>query len=82
MYIERCGGGNGDTVTVKIGGEGKVTLISGMQDNGQGHVTSFKQVLSDKLGIDAEAIEVVQGDTDVVPNGLTGGSRLPIFAQA
>jgi carbon-monoxide dehydrogenase large subunit len=75
MYIERCGGGNGDTVTVKIGGEGKVTLISGMQDNGQGHITSFKQVLSDKLGIDAEAIEVVQGDTDVVPNGLTGGSR-------
>ena len=75
MYIERCGGGNGDTVTVKIGGEGKVTLISGMQDNGQGHITSFKQVLSDKLGIDAESIEVVQGDTDIVPNGLTGGSR-------
>jgi carbon-monoxide dehydrogenase large subunit len=75
MYIERCGGGNGDTVTVKIGGEGKVTLISGMQDNGQGHLTSFKQVISDKLGIDADAIEVVQGDTDIVPNGLTGGSR-------
>ncbi len=75
MYIERCGGGNGDTVTVKIGGEGKVTLISGMQDNGQGHITTFKQVLSDSLGIDAEAIEVIQGDTDIVPNGLTGGSR-------
>ena len=75
MYIERCGGGNGDTVTVKIGGEGRVTLISGMQDNGQGHITSFKQVLSDSLGIDADAIEVVQGDTDIVPNGLTGGSR-------
>jgi aerobic carbon-monoxide dehydrogenase large subunit len=75
MYIERCGGGTGDTVTVRIGGEGKVTLISGMQDNGQGHITSFKQVLSDKLGIDAEAIEVVQGDTDIVMDGLTGGSR-------
>ena len=75
MYIERCGGGNGDTITLKVGGDGKATVISGMQDNGQGHVTSFKQVLSEKLGIDAEAIEVVQGDTDVVPNGLTGGSR-------
>ncbi|MCZ7566404.1 MAG: xanthine dehydrogenase family protein molybdopterin-binding subunit [Burkholderiales bacterium] len=75
MYIERCGGGSGDTITVRIGGEGKVTLISGMQDNGQGHVTSFKQVLSDALGIDAETIEVVQGDTDLVPSGLTGGSR-------
>jgi carbon-monoxide dehydrogenase large subunit len=74
MYIERCGGGNGDTITLKVD-EGKVTVISGMQDNGQGHVTSFKQVLSEKLGVDAETIEVVQGDTDVVPNGLTGGSR-------
>jgi carbon-monoxide dehydrogenase large subunit len=75
MYIERCGGGNGDTITLKIGGDGRVTVISGMQDNGQGHVTSFKQVVSEKLGIDAETIEVVQGDTDIVPNGLTGGSR-------
>ncbi len=75
MYIERCGGGTGDTVTVRIGGEGKVTLISGMQDNGQGHTTSFKQVLSAQLGIDAEAIDVVQGDTDIVMDGLTGGSR-------
>ncbi len=75
MYIERCGGGTGDTITVRIGGEGRVTLFSGMQDNGQGHVTSFKQVLSDKLGIDAETIDIVQGDTDVVTDGLTGGSR-------
>jgi len=75
MYIERCGGGNGDTITLKIGGDGKATVISGMQDNGQGHVTSFKQVLSEKLCIDAETIDVVQGDTDIVPNGLTGGSR-------
>jgi len=75
MYIERCGGGTGDTITVQIGGEGRVALISGMQDNGQGHITSFKQILSDKLGIDAEAIDVVQGDTDVVTDGLTGGSR-------
>jgi carbon-monoxide dehydrogenase large subunit len=46
-----------------------------MQDNGQGHVTSLKQVVSDTLGIDQETIEIVQGDTDVVPSGLTGGSR-------
>ncbi|HLB14405.1 MAG TPA: xanthine dehydrogenase family protein molybdopterin-binding subunit [Burkholderiales bacterium] len=75
MYIERCGAGSPDTVTLRVGGDGKVTLISGMQDNGQGHVTGFKQVLSAALGIDADAIEVVQGDTDVVPDGLTGGSR-------
>jgi carbon-monoxide dehydrogenase large subunit len=75
MYIERCGGGNGDTVILKVDPAGSVTLISGMQDNGQGHVTTFVQLLSDKLGLDASHIRVVQGDTDVVPSGLTGGSR-------
>ena len=75
MYIERCGGGNGDTVILKVDPAGSVTLISGMQDNGQGHITTFVQLLSDKLGLDASHIRVVQGDTDVVPSGLTGGSR-------
>ena len=75
MYIERCGGGNGDTVILKVDPAGSVTLISGMQDNGQGHATTFVQLLSDKLGLDASQIKVVQGDTDVVPSGLTGGSR-------
>jgi carbon-monoxide dehydrogenase large subunit len=75
MYIERCGGGPGDTVKVEVKGE-NVVVYSGMQDNGQGHTTTFVQLLSNKLGIDAQRIKVVQGDTDVVPaEGLTGGSR-------
>jgi len=75
MYIERCGGGPGDTVRVKVDA-GTVTIFSGMQDNGQGHTTTFIQLLSNKLGVDAETIRVVQGDTDRVPaEGLTGGSR-------
>jgi len=75
MYIERCGGGPGDTVRLKVE-SGAVTLYSGMQDNGQGHTTTFVQLLSNKLGLDVEKIKVVQGDTDVVPaEGLTGGSR-------
>ncbi|TMH60970.1 MAG: xanthine dehydrogenase family protein molybdopterin-binding subunit, partial [Betaproteobacteria bacterium] len=46
------------------------------QDNGQGHTTTFVQLLSARLGIDAARIRVVQGDTDLVPaDGLTGGSR-------
>jgi carbon-monoxide dehydrogenase large subunit len=76
MYIERCGGGPGDTVTLKVDPDGKVTLFSGMQDNGQGHATTFVQLLSERLGLDADRIRVVQGDTDLVPpEGLTGGSR-------
>ena len=75
MYIERCGGGPGDTVMLKVDPAGSVTLFSGMQDNGQGHTTTFVQLLSEKLGLDAGRIRVVQGDTDLVPSGMTGGSR-------
>jgi carbon-monoxide dehydrogenase large subunit len=75
MYIERCGGGNGDTVAVKVDDRGGIEVYSGMQDNGQGHVTTFVQLLSEKFGIDAERIRVIQGDTDMVPSGMTGGSR-------
>ncbi len=75
MYIERCGGGPGDTIRLAVD-KGGVALFSGMQDNGQGHATTFVQLLSERLGIDAGKIRVVQGDTDVVPaDGLTGGSR-------
>lgn len=75
MYIERCGGGPGDTIRMKVEKD-RISLYSGMQDNGQGHATTFVQVLSEKFGIDAEKIEVIQGDTDLVPaEGLTGGSR-------
>ena len=75
MYIERCGGGPGDTIRLKVDAK-EVTLFSGMQDNGQGHTTTFVQLLCEKLGLDAAKIRVVQGDTDLVPTeGLTGGSR-------
>ena len=75
MYIERCGGGPGDTGRLKVE-SGGVTLFSGMQDNGQGHTTTFVQLLSQKLGVDVSKIKIVQGDTDLVPpEGLTGGSR-------
>jgi carbon-monoxide dehydrogenase large subunit len=75
MYIERCGGGPGDTIRLKVD-SGSVTLFSGMQDNGQGHTTTFVQLLSQKLGVDISKIKIVQGDTDLVPpEGLTGGSR-------
>ena len=75
MYIERCGGGPGDTIRLKVEGD-NVTAYSGMQDNGQGHTTTLVQLLSAKLGVDAAQIRVVQGDTDLVPtDGLTGGSR-------
>ena len=75
MYIERCGGGPGDTIRVEVDKD-VVSVFSGMQDNGQGHTTTLVQLVSERLDIDSGKIRIVQGDTDVVPpDGLTGGSR-------
>lgn len=74
-YIERCGGGAAETSIVRINPEGNVSVISGSQDNGQGQVTSQVQIVAERLGIDPAIIKVIQGDSDLVPMGFTGGSR-------
>lgn len=75
-YVERCGGGPAETARLEFAEDrDEVTITIGNQSNGQGHETAYAQVLSDRLGIDSEAIRVVQGDTDLVDRGLTGGSR-------
>ena len=74
-YIERCGGGFPETVELEFGEDDSITLLTGNQQNGQGQHTTFVQILSDSLQIDAESIRIVQGDSDRVPWGMTGGSR-------
>ena len=83
-YIERCGGGAPETAIAKFDPKKKkVTLYIGNQDNGQAHITSYTQIVSGALDVDAKHIEIVQGDTDLVPGGLTGGSRaLPVGGAA
>jgi carbon-monoxide dehydrogenase large subunit len=55
----------------------------GNQEYGTGLHTSYKQVVSDRLGVDADRIDVVMGDSDRSPRGLTGGSRaLPVGGSA
>jgi carbon-monoxide dehydrogenase large subunit len=55
---------------------GKVQVISGSTPHGQGHWTSWSQLVSDKLGVPFEDVEVLQGDTASSPQGLdTYGSR-------
>lgn len=56
--------------------DGAVTLITGTLDYGQGHATSFAQVLSAQLGVPFERIRLEQGDSNIVHTGNgTGGSR-------
>ena len=54
----------------------------GNQEYGTGLVTSYKQIVSDQLGIDPDRIDVIMGDTDRTPAGLTGGSRALAVAGA
>jgi aerobic carbon-monoxide dehydrogenase large subunit len=56
--------------------DGTVTLITGTLDFGMGHATPFAQVLSDRLGIPFEKIQLMQGDSDrLVLGGGSGGSK-------
>jgi carbon-monoxide dehydrogenase large subunit len=82
-YIERCGGGFPETATVRFEDDRTVTVILGTQDGGQGHQTAYRQLLCDRLGIGPDEITILQGDSDLVPSGLTGGSRsLPVGGAA
>ncbi len=74
-YVEKCSGGNPETVKAHFNEDSTITIITGNQTNGQGHETALSQIASARLGIDIERIRLVQGDSDVVPDGFTGGSR-------
>ena len=61
---------------VEVTPAGKAIVRAGTFSHGQGHATAFAMIVSDRLGIPLEDIEVVQGDTDAVPSGQgTMGSR-------
>ncbi len=83
-YIERCAGGPDEEARVEIDASGRVRLLIGTMNNGQGHETAYSQLVADALGVPFDAVEVVQGDSDLVASGHgTGGSRsLPVGGAA
>ena len=84
-YIEACGIapsaavgalGGGVGAQIRFNPTGNVLLLTGSHAHGQGHETTFAQVVSDKLGVPVENVEVIHGDTERVPFGMgTYGSR-------
>jgi carbon-monoxide dehydrogenase large subunit len=75
-YIEACAGGSAENATVRLEGDGTVTVLIGTQSTGQGHLTAYAQLVSQHLDIPVERIRVLQGDTDAIATGGgTGGSR-------
>lgn len=83
-YIEACSGGSPEQATVQVDGKGRVTVLIGTQSNGQGHETSYKQIVADRLGLAPEDVTIVQGDSDRITYGAgTGGSRsIPVGGAA
>ncbi|GAA4224351.1 carbon-monoxide dehydrogenase large subunit [Sagittula marina] len=74
-YIESILGQPHEDVKVEFVEDGALIYV-GTQSNGQGHETVFRQFLSDQTGIPAAQIQVIQGDSDLIPSGGgTGGSR-------
>jgi carbon-monoxide dehydrogenase large subunit len=74
--VAATGGRDYEHAEIRFDPSGGVVLITGSMDHGQGHGTTFKQVLSEKLGIDADLIRYRYGDSDLVTMGIgTFGSR-------
>ena len=88
-YIEACGlapsavvgalggrVGQWESASVRVNPTGTISVFTGSHSHGQGHVTTFAQIVADKLGIPMENVEVVHGDTDKTPFGMGSyGSR-------
>ncbi|MDX2155714.1 MAG: xanthine dehydrogenase family protein molybdopterin-binding subunit [Hyphomicrobiaceae bacterium] len=75
--IEQSAGGNDEGGEIRFDRQGHAMVLMGTHSHGQGHETVFKQLVSERLGLDFDEIRYVQGDTDVVPYGHgTGGSRV------
>ena len=88
-YVEACGlapsrlagqlgarGGLYESANVRVHPSGAITVLIGTHNHGQGHETTFAQIVSERLGVPFENIDIVFGDTDKVQFGMgTYGSR-------
>lgn len=79
-FVEPSGSVGGETGLVRVDADGRVTLVTGSHSHGQGHETSFAQVLADELQVPFEDVRVVHGDTAAIANGVgTFASRSMIL---
>jgi carbon-monoxide dehydrogenase large subunit len=63
-YVEGTGIGPYEGARVQVQPSGKVSVVTGVGTQGQGHFTSFAQVVAEQLGVDLDKVQVVTGDTD------------------
>tara|TARA_B100001057_G_scaffold266448_1_gene266608 strand:+ start:137 stop:2506 length:2370 start_codon:yes stop_codon:yes gene_type:complete len=88
-YIEACGiapsavagalggrVGGWESASVRVDPTGTITVFTGAHSHGQGHATTFAQIVSERLGVPNSSVDLVHGDSDKTPFGMgTYGSR-------
>ncbi len=88
-YVEACGiapsklvgqlgarAGLYEVANIRVHPTGSVTVLTGTHSHGQGHETTFAQLVSDQLGVPVDMVDIVHGDTAKIPFGMgTYGSR-------
>jgi carbon-monoxide dehydrogenase large subunit len=78
--IERAAGPQPEFAEIRFAPSGTVTLLLGTKNQGQGHPTTFTQILHERLGIDPADVRYVDGDTDRVAFGMGSmGSRSTVI---
>jgi carbon-monoxide dehydrogenase large subunit len=78
--IEKAAGPGQEFAEIRFHPSGNVTLLMGSKNQGQGHETTFKQVLAERLGLDPAEVQYIDGDTDRVAFGIgTNGSRSTVI---
>ncbi len=71
-----CGVGLWESAEVRVNPVGSIEILTGSHSHGQGHETTFAQIVSDRFGLPIENVSIVHGDTDKVQFGMgTYGSR-------
>ena len=75
-HMDILGLGMADGAELRVHPTGKATVRISVQSQGQGHETTFAQIVAEELGLPPEDVDVLHGDTDLTPFGLgTYGSR-------
>ena len=78
--IEQAAGPQPEFAEIRFSPSGTATLFMGSKNQGQGHETTFKQILHDRLGLDPREVKYIDGDTDRVGWGMgTMGSRSTVI---
>ena len=78
--IERAAGRGLEFAEVRFNPSGTAMILMGTKNQGQGHETTFKQILHEKLGLDPQEVQFIDGDTDRVAFGMgTNGSRSTVI---